>query len=213
VDLASLPPRLLIRQKNPYLEVEAEDAAAFLAALSPISGFGAKLPFKTLLYRGQMHSSWGLVPTSRRKNEWPPTGSRTPAPDTWANRLIWEATSLLSFCRNADNQGLAIPNLAALRAELSLQIGHLVNGNLSIVTMWPPFEAVPALALAQHYGLPTCLLDFTWNPYCRASTINSLTTIRIPDDNYIVSSAAVGGACVISSSAACACTCLACSIR
>ena len=32
-------------------------------------------------------------------------------------------------------------------------------------SVWPPVELYPIIALAQHYGLPTRFLDWTWNPY------------------------------------------------
>jgi hypothetical protein len=110
VKFEPLPPGLNVLQEAPYLEVEAIDADAFIGALSPTTGFGGKHPYKSLLYRGQANSTWSLIPTARRKEGWPPPGSARPngEPDIWANRLIWEATSLLSFCRNADAQASGV---------------------------------------------------------------------------------------------------------
>ena len=153
--------------RKAYATVKTPSAVEILNRLSPVVGLGAKLPHRNLIYRGQKNSSWNLVPKSRRKEEWPPPITSDKR-DTWKNRILAEADTLFSFCRIADRRGLRIPNWASLRAELIDFIGEVSCGHARAVAAWPPQEAAPALALAQHYGLPTCLLDFTWDPYVAA---------------------------------------------
>jgi hypothetical protein len=161
-----LPSSIRTLLEAPYRVLEAEEATSFLAFLSPIEGYGKKLRNRSLIYRGQADSNWSLVPKARRKHEWPQRGGDIR--DTWLNRLIAEASTLLSFSEIADRQGLSIPNKMDLRRELHWWIGAFANGDPQAIGTWPPIEIVPALSLAQHCGLPTCLLDFTWNPYTAA---------------------------------------------
>jgi hypothetical protein len=42
------------------------------------------------------------------------------------------------------------------------------NTNEELYRMWPPIEMHEAIALAQHHGVPTRMLDFTFNPYIAA---------------------------------------------
>jgi hypothetical protein len=163
-----LPEGLTLEQEQPFAIARTSDVDIFLAALSPITGFGAKLRHRSLIYRGQAQSSWNLTSTSRRKSNWPPLMTLGTTADTLANRLASEAVTLLTFCKIADRQGLAIPNHTALTRKLLELVGALAAGHPGAITIWPPAEAVPALSLAQHHGLSTCLLDLTWDPYVAA---------------------------------------------
>jgi hypothetical protein len=131
-----LPVGLTVHQDKPYLIVEAEDANAFLAALSPIVGFGAKLKHRSLIYRGEGQVLWHLTPAGRRKTNWPPPVWVGSLADTWANRLVAEAAGLLSFCNVADQQGLPIPNGMFLHGGLLANIGDLARGAETQVNTW-----------------------------------------------------------------------------
>jgi hypothetical protein len=163
-----IPEGCTIEQETPFAVVRAKDGDAFLSALSPVVGFGANLRHHSLIYRGQSNPVWSLIPTARRKEMWPPLLGAGGRDDTLANRLASEAVTLLTFCRIADRQGLSIPNHTVLTSDLIQRFGALARGDPFAIATWPPPQAAPALSLAQHYGLSTCLLDFTWNPYVAA---------------------------------------------
>lgn len=155
-----IPPGIERISDGPIHTFEAPNAETFLGAISPVTGFASKSVKRHWIYRGHADSEWTLLPSSRRVGAWP-LPMAVAKPDTLRNRVATEAIGLLSFCEIADRQGLVVPGFHNNRSFFLSMVAAKPE-------LWPPHEALHALALAQHNGLQTCLLDFTRDPLVAA---------------------------------------------
>lgn len=134
--------------------IDASDAADFLARLDPSHDLWRPFEYERWIFRGQADARWDLIPRAFRSGE----RSTFSFPELDSEGAIQaqirvEAELLAKFVRLTDELGLALPgDLHTLRREPA-----------GLFWPWPPSGCEEAVAVAQHHGVPTRLLDLTFN--------------------------------------------------
>jgi|GEM_PF-3333608 len=147
--------------------VEIKGAKTFLKTLSldneKLDGF-----LKKSIFRGHADAEWEAIPSAFRKemqllsyHTLADIGERT-------NREQIEAEfyTLSLFVEELNQNGFHIPNEEILNMDANRsQYFDFLNKIGRGESVWPPKKYHSLISLAQHYGMPTRFLDFTYDPY------------------------------------------------
>lgn len=160
-------------QTETFIEIHSKTAPEFLHALTATSPFFVGVE-GTQLYRGESDISRPLLPTAFRVDgmkklielnqlEVPGNGTVASSEDTAKVLGAWfhEKMAVAMFYKHANEQSLPLPPLSQEAHVEMLQRTNDASANIRQGIVWPRKEFLPIMALAQHYGFPTRLLDWS----------------------------------------------------
>ena len=164
-----------------YDVVDCDTLDEFWNNVSPISE-NFNQPGVHYIYRGQSDSAWKLIPRVYRQDviEKYKKGIMSTLKDHTGHWFFeWHLLSV--FINYCDSAGLAIPNDSMEFRDYFHQ-NNISNIHGISSESWPQDRVVPLMALAQHHGIPTRLLDWTNNPYVACYFAAASAINNFPDD-------------------------------
>lgn len=152
--------------------IDVDTAKAFWDLLSPENPL---FPNESqIIYRGQSDSSWGLIPSIFREGKHPSrlfnlldrkekkTNTRFSLQDITSDKIIFTENYLLKqFVDYCDKGGISIPNDSVYLRDILDYNKEEIDQYFSNPSLWPNDKLHELMAFAQHYELPTRLLDWS----------------------------------------------------